>query len=184
MKFKFEQRPGLKLADPNQLELNDKNPRTITDEDFDKLVKSIKRNPSYLYTLTIKVKDGLVVCGNQRLKACRKIGYKEIPYLDLSEYSEEEIKDIIIKDNKHAGEFDLESFVAFSDYWTPEILAANDINLNSEPLIITDDSFLDREGKDYDPSQLLITVDCDSETEQKQLYEELINRGYQCKLIG
>jgi len=56
------------------------NPRTITDEAMEKLQESIERDPQFMALRPLVVdEDNVVIGGNQRLKAIKKLGYKEIP---------------------------------------------------------------------------------------------------------
>jgi len=88
---------------------NPNNPRTIKDDKFEKLVRSIKEFPKMLEIRPIVVNDDMIVLGgNMRLKACREAGLKEVPIIKASELTEEEQKQFIIKDNVSGGEWDWE----------------------------------------------------------------------------
>jgi hypothetical protein len=87
---------------------NPNNPRTIKDDNFKKLVKSIKDFPKMLEIRPIVVNDEMIVLGgNQRLKACKDAGLKEIPVIKASDLTEEEQRKFIIKDNVSSGDWDL-----------------------------------------------------------------------------
>ena len=63
----------------NDLILNDKNPRDIKTEKFDKLKKSIKEFPKMMELRPIIVDDGNVILGgNMRCRALLELGYTEI----------------------------------------------------------------------------------------------------------
>ena len=84
-----------------------RNPRVIRDEKFQSLVKSIKDFPKMLEIRPIVVNDDMeVLGGNQRLKACKEAGLKEIPIIRASELNESEQKEFMIKDNLSSGEWD------------------------------------------------------------------------------
>ena len=79
---------------------NPVNPRVIADGKFEKLVKSIQEFPKMLEVRPIVVNDDMVVLGgNMRLKACKEAGLKEVPVIAVSDLTEEEQKQFIIKDN-------------------------------------------------------------------------------------
>jgi hypothetical protein len=102
-----------------QVEGLPKNPRSISAEDFDKLVKSIKDDPEMMQLREcIVFPHGgkfVVLGGNQRLEACRVLGYSVIPCKVLPKTTPiEKLKAIAIKDNGHFGEWDTE---ILADFW-------------------------------------------------------------------
>lgn len=96
----------------NQLSLLENNPRRISKEQMVKLEKSIADDPDFLWKRPIlinKVNDKYIVyAGNQRVRAAKKLKWKEIPCIIDENLSEEIMKDRIIKDNRTYGEFDFE----------------------------------------------------------------------------
>lgn len=91
----------------SQIKENPTNPRIIRDDKYKKLVQSIKEFPKMLDLRPIVVdKDYMILGGNQRLKACRDAGYTEIPVIVLDDYTDDEKKQFIIKDNVSFGEWD------------------------------------------------------------------------------
>jgi len=105
------------------LTLLDRNPRKITKDQFDKLCKSIQNDPSFLFNRPCLVnnKDNqlIVYAGNQRVLAAKKLGWKDIPCIIDIDLSEEIVKERIIKDNKHYGEFD---FDILGNEWDLDVL--------------------------------------------------------------
>lgn len=80
--------------DIEQVKLNPINPRTIKDDKFKKLVKSIKEFPEMLKIRPIVVDDDMVVLGgNMRLKACKEAGLKEVHIIKASKLTEEQKKE-------------------------------------------------------------------------------------------
>src|ERR1035437_5900023 len=91
----------------DQVKLNPNNPRTIKDDKFKKLVKSIKEFPEMLKIRPIVVDDDMIVLGgNMRLKACISAGLKEVHIIKASNLTEEQKKEFIVKDNIGYGEWD------------------------------------------------------------------------------
>jgi len=91
----------------SEVKNNPNNPRVIKNDDFRKLVKSIKDAPWMLELRSIVVNDDNVVLGgNQRLRACKEAGLKEIYITKASELSEEQQREFIVKDNLSSGEWD------------------------------------------------------------------------------
>ena len=92
----------------SKIKPNPNNPRLIKDDKFKKLVQSIKDFPDMLNKRPIVVnKDLIVLGGNMRLKACIEAGMKEVPVI-VADWSEEQQREFIIKDNVSGGEWDWE----------------------------------------------------------------------------
>ena len=86
---------------------NPNNPRIIKDDKFAKLVASIKEFPKMLEIRPIVVNDDMIVLGgNMRLKACIHAGLKEVSIIKVTDLTEQEQKQFIIKDNVSGGEWD------------------------------------------------------------------------------
>lgn len=88
-----------------------KNPRFIRDERFAALKKSIEDAPEMLdyRRLAVYPYDGkyVVLCGNMRLRACKELGYKEMPCYVLSDKLDSaKLREWIIKDNESFGQND------------------------------------------------------------------------------
>jgi len=95
------------IVNIDQVKLNSINPRTIKDDKFKKLVKSIKNFPEMLKIRPIVVDDNMVVLGgNMRLKACKEAGLKEVHIIKASTLTEEQKREFILKDNQSFGEWD------------------------------------------------------------------------------
>jgi hypothetical protein len=84
---------------------NPNNPRLIKDDKFKKLVKSIQEFPDMLNVRPLVVnKDMVVLGGNMRLKAIKEAGIKEIS-IEIVDWTEDQQKEFIIKDNVGFGEW-------------------------------------------------------------------------------
>jgi hypothetical protein len=96
------------LFNINKINTNPNNPRTIKDDKFKKLVKSLQDFPDMAKVRPIVVnKDMIVLGGNMRLKAMKEAGWKEVP-VEIVDWSEKHQKEFIIKDNVGFGEWDWE----------------------------------------------------------------------------
>ena len=96
----------LKLSELKKLEWN---PRTIKKEDLDKLTKSIEKfwviewRP---FLISNRTGENIIIWGNQRYEVCKKLGIKEVPVHIMEWLTEEEEKEIIIRDNISNWEWD------------------------------------------------------------------------------
>jgi hypothetical protein len=93
----------------HEILLNPSNPRTISDEKFERLVESIKEAPWMLKLRPIVVnKDGVILGGNQRYKACLEAGMEDVWVLWADQITDEQQRRFIIKDNLDYGKWDQE----------------------------------------------------------------------------
>lgn len=96
----------------SDLKLNEDNPRTITEEDFSKLLRSLKEFPKMMRLRPITVDENNVILGgNMRFRAIEKLGFKMIPAAwvqKASDLTEEEKERFIIADNVPFGRWDFE----------------------------------------------------------------------------
>lgn len=98
---------NIEKVDIKTLVMNPNNPRTIKDDKFKKLVKSIGDFPEMLDVRPIVVDEDMVVLGgNMRLKACLSAGLKEVSIIKFNDLDEEKKKEFILKDNQSFGEWD------------------------------------------------------------------------------
>jgi len=99
---------------------NPNNPRILKDDKFAKLTQSIKDFPQMLDIRPIVVNDDMVVLGgNMRLKACKEAGLKEVPVIKVSDLTEDQQREFIIKDNVGFGEWDWD---LLANEWDTDLL--------------------------------------------------------------
>lgn len=90
----------------DQVKLNDKNPRKISQVQLDKLKKSIQEFPEMLNLRPIVLnEDNVILGGNMRIRALKELGYTEVPYLSISDLPEDKQQEFVIKDNLNYGEW-------------------------------------------------------------------------------
>jgi hypothetical protein len=91
----------------SKLKPNPDNPRVVKDNKFKQLVKSLQEFPQMLEIRPIVVNaDMIVLGGNMRLKACKDAGIKDVPTIIVDDFTPEQEKEFIIKDNLGYGEWD------------------------------------------------------------------------------
>lgn len=108
------------------LTLLERNPRKITKEQMSKLCESLKSDPEFFNNrpclINKKGEKFEVYAGNQRVRAAKSLGWKEVPCIIEYDLEESVIKDRIVKDNKTYGEFDYDILAA--DYEIEHLLEA------------------------------------------------------------
>lgn len=94
-----------------------KNPRFFRDYRYEAMKKSIEESPEMLQLRELIVypyHEGryVVVCGNLRLRACKELGYKELPCKILDPSTpERKLREYATKDNVNFGENDIDIMV-------------------------------------------------------------------------
>lgn len=103
----------------SKLKLNEKNPRIIDKDQFEKLCRNIQNDPEYFEMrpcLVNETENGLVVyAGNQRLRAAKKLGMKTVPVIVSNDIPEELLRKRIVLDNITHGEHDFEMLSSLYD---------------------------------------------------------------------
>lgn len=96
------------------------NPRTIDKDSFDSLCQSIKDNPDYFEArpLILSNRTGKLVIlgGNQRYEAAKKLGLKKVPTHLIEGLTEEREEEITIRDNVNNGDWDWDKLANRYDY--------------------------------------------------------------------
>jgi site-specific DNA-methyltransferase (adenine-specific) len=103
----------------SEVKPNPNNPRLIKDDKFLKLVQSLKDFPEMANVRPIVVnQDFVVLGGNMRLKAMKEAGWKEVPIVQV-DWSEDQQKEFIVKDNVGFGEWDWDDL---ANNWDEQLL--------------------------------------------------------------
>jgi hypothetical protein len=151
-----------------KIKLNPNNPRIIKDDKFKKLVQSIKDFPEMLDIRPIVVnKDGIILGGNMRFKACLEAGIKEPPF-KVVDLTDEQQKEFLIKDNVSGGEWDWD---VLANEWDVDQLDSWGLDMPKEKDLNIEDLF-DIEIPFYTPSKI------------KPEINELVNLEKTKELIG
>lgn len=135
----------VKLTD---IKSNPSNPRFIRDENYKKLVKSIKDFPEMRDIREIVVnKDMVILGGNMRFRAMQeaKIEEAQVKIVDLTE---EKQKEFIIKDNLESGEWEWDKL---ANEWEQEKL---------EEWGVMSDWKENAKNKEVDTEELAEALDC------------------------
>lgn len=103
---------GRLVNNEGQIQDVPKNPRTIEPEDFENLKRSITEDPDFLGIRELAaypMEDGTLVVldGNQRLKACRELGFRQVPVKVLrKDTPAKKLRAYVAKDNVQNGKWD------------------------------------------------------------------------------
>jgi len=159
----------------SEIKKNPQNPRTIKDDNFKKLVNSIKSFPQMLDIRPIVINaDGIILGGNMRFEACKAAGLKEVPVILADNLTEEQQREFIIKDNVSGGEWDWE---ALHNEWDVAELAEWGLLIHE---------VCEKEINDLSSSinnLYRVEVICKDEEHQEKIYNKLIEEGQECRLL-
>ena len=159
------------------------NSRTHSEQQVQQVAASIKE---FGFTNPILIdEDSGIIAGHGRLQAAQMMGMDEVPTITLEGLTDTQRKAYVIADNKLAlnsgwdfemlkieledmGNFDL-SLLGFDSQELANIIDG----LNEEPSELTEESY----------SQVFnIVVNCNDETHQERVYNELQAKGYECQV--
>lgn len=94
----------------SKIKNNEKNPRSISESNLNKLANSIKEFPEMMEKRPIVIDEtNTIIGGNMRLRALQIAGYTEVPdnwIVRADNWTEEQKRQFIIKDNASYGQWD------------------------------------------------------------------------------
>lgn len=157
------------IVSVSQIQGNKSNPRYIKEKEFKELVASVRNFPKMMEARPIIVdENGIILGGNMRYKAALELGYKEVHIVRITDATEEQKREFIIKDNVSKGEWDWDMLAnewdsADLSEWGLEIVSAQDEEEES--------------GK---KKKYAIEIICQDEESQENTYTKLLQLGYNC----
>ena len=178
---------SIALMDYNKCQLKGlpKNPRFFRDYRFEAMKKSIEESPEMLELRELIVfpyDNGryVVVCGNLRLRACRELGYAELPCKVLDAKTKpKKLREYATKDNVSFGETDHDILNNEWDKselqdWGVEFAPEKETDEFKERFdAITDDTALYPLIPKYDEKHELFIIQSASEVDSNWLRERL-----------
>ena len=162
-----------------------KNPRFFRDYRYEAMKRSIKESPEMLHLrelIVYPLEEGryIVVCGNLRLRACKELGYKELPCKILNPDTDvKKLREYAIKDNVSFGENDMD---VMSNDWLKDELSDWGIEFAPEKPVdefkerfdsITDDTAIYPLVPKYDEKHELFIIQSANEVDSNWLRERL-----------
>lgn len=166
-KYKVEYRP---LESLKPLE---NNPRYIKEEDFERLCASVQNNPELFEAQPIILSDRtgelVIIAGNQRYRAAKEVGLKEVPTVLLTGLTEQKEKEIIIRTNVTNGKWDYDRLA--NDDWSIKDLGdwgldCSFLNTDEDDTDI-DELFEDAQNTESKVKDIKLSVHIPQELEEK-----------------
>ncbi len=160
------------------------NSRTHSEQQVQQVAASIKE---FGFTNPLLIdEEGSIIAGHGRLQAAQMLGMDEVPTITLNGLTEAQRKAYVIADNK----------LALNAEWYFELLKVELENI-SDKIDISVLGFDDQElaniidSLNAEPPELKeenyspvfnIVVNCNDETHQERVYNELQSKGYECQV--
>ena len=165
-----------------QIEGVPKNPRFIRDNKYKQLVESISNTPEMMKARPLIVHQQgekyVVLAGNMRLRAMRELKWHECPCAITAEGTEaKKLREYAIKDNVAFGEDDMD---LLANEWDLEELTEWGMDVNFPDVVE------DKEPKEPNinlETEFRLEIVCENESEQEKMYNELIDRGFVCRVL-
>lgn len=165
-----------------KLQTNPNNPRTISKDKFQKLKRSIERNPDGLTAFKIAHKDGVIISGNQRYRALQELGIPMKPewFKDLSGWTEDQITEWVIQSNISAGEWDWD---ALANEWDENLLEEWGLEINEKIDKMEDGDEIEFETSiQIEPPKEYIMIVCEPNSQEwedlkEKLKLKMVRRG-------
>ena len=163
------------------------NPRTIKDERFQNLCRSIEADPDFLWRRPVLAQaDGTVYAGNMRYRAAQQLGMESVPAI-VEEVSDQLARERAMRDNAQWGEWDEEDLVQLLEELKlggaeVELLGFSEKELQK---LLTDagaDAAATENGFAYQ-EQFAVTVICKDAVEQERVYNDLRGQGFECRVV-
>ena len=178
---------AISLLDFNKGQLKGlpKNPRFFRDYRYEAMKKSIKESPEMLELRELIVfpySEGryIVICGNLRLRACKELGYTELPCKILRPDTDvKKLREYATKDNVNFGENDLD---VMNNEWDKTELADWGVEFAPEKSVdefkerfdsITDETAIYPLVPKYDEKHELFIIQSGNEVDSNWLRERL-----------
>jgi len=163
-----------------------RNSRTHNDAQVAQIAASIKEF-GWTNPVLLDGENG-IIAGHGRVMAAQKLGESEVPTIELSHMDDNQKRAYIIADNK----------LALNAGWDNEMLALEvadlkdagyDLGLTGfsldEIAALNGDIDVEEDFKEpIDESRNLLMIECQGERELETLYEEMQQRGFECKILS
>lgn len=163
------------------------NPRTIRDERFKNLCRSVETDPDFLWRRPVLAQaDGTIYAGNMRYRAAEHLGLAAIPAI-IEDVPDVLAKERALRDNHQWGDWQDEQLGEFvfglrADGADLELLGFTEKEL-AKLLDEVGVGVGDAEDEFAYHEQFGVTVICKDASEQERVYDELRGQGYECRVV-
>ena len=148
-------------------------------EQIDKIASSLNQF-GFKQPIVIDSNNEIIV-GHGRFEGAKKLNLKEVPCLVADDLSDAQIKAYRLADNKlNESEWN-------EDFVNLELQVLDEMNFDYSDLM---DFNFDDEEEDFEPDlkeqnyqeKIEIIVECEDEQQQEHIYNDLMEKGYKCRV--
>ncbi|MBP2638278.1 MAG: ParB domain protein nuclease [Firmicutes bacterium] len=177
------------LADITQLVPNPRNPNQHSDKQIELLAKIIQ-NQGWRAPITVSTRSGFIVRGHGRLMAAQRLGVNQVP-VDRQDYEDEasewadliadnKIAELSVLDTTALEEILQELDVSEFDMELTGFDSAEITKILGQPILPEED----KTGSQFSyHEQYGVIVICTDEQHQEKVYNELKEKGFECKVV-
>jgi hypothetical protein len=167
----------MNILEITKIRNNPNNPRLIKDQNFKKLVQSLRDFPEMLQARPIVVDpENMVLGGNMRLKACIEAGIKEVPVY-VATWDEVKQKQFIIKDNIGYGEWDWD---ILANEWDASELEQWGLDVWQPE----EDAVKELKEEEYTfGANWFLSIEFENEKQTNEWYTKLMAEGLKVKIV-
>jgi ParB-like chromosome segregation protein Spo0J len=163
------------------------NPRTIKDERFQNLVRSIQTDPDFLWRRPIlATADGTIYAGNMRYRAAQHLGMATVPAV-VEDIAEQLAKERALRDNHQWGEWAEDDLAKMLEELRADGADLELLGFTGKELAKLLDEVGVGVGEAEDEfayhERFGVTVICKDASEQERVYDELRQQGYECRVV-
>lgn len=165
------------------------NPRTIRDERFKNLCRSIEADPAFLWRRPVLAQaDGTIYAGNMRYRAAEHLGLATIPAV-VEDVPDALAKERALRDNHSWGDWEgdllAELVGELQDAGSElELLGFEEKELARLLGVDEPDAGSETRTANFEYTEKFgVTVLCEDEAHQAATYEALKAQGYECRVV-
>jgi hypothetical protein len=164
------------------------NPRTIRDERFKNLCASIEADPEFLWRRPIlAMADGTIYAGNMRYRAASHLGLATVPAI-VEDVGETLAKERALRDNAQWGDWQDDQLAEMVYQMAADGSDVKLLGIEPGDLAKMLGEVGVGEGADggdqfHYEEKYAVTVMCADAADQERVFNELKERGYECRVV-
>lgn len=170
-----------KIEDIENLIPNPKNPNTHPEKQIKLLAKIIK-SQGWRQPITVSKLSGFIVKGHGRLESAIKLGLTQVP-VEYQEYPNEASEYADLMADNRIAEFSKVDMTLVNDLINNDSFTDFDVTLTGFDKVSVDKQTAIHDMSDDLIESLRVEITVKTEKEQEDLYNELMERGLQCRLL-
>lgn len=129
--------------------------------------------------------DNEIIEGHGRLIAATELGIEEVPVIRLDELTDEQRRAYMLVHNKLTMDTDFDFEILNEELASIQLdMAGFGFEIGQADDEEIDDSYVEKGSQFHYKEQYGVIVMCTSEADQEDIYNRLVNEGYECKVVA